>query len=82
MLSSDQARKHLHAAGRYGEVVIAIAERLSAALDDAQPSALTAIDRRELIEMDDAVGDAVDGAIGAFGGKIVEHHHVDWCRAK
>ena len=32
-----------------------------------------AVDRRELIEVDDAVGDAVHGAVGGLGREIIEH---------
>src|SRR5262245_49757669 len=55
--------------------MIAASERLTATLDDPQPATLAAIDRRELVQMGDAVGDAVNGAVGAFAGEIVEHHH-------
>src|SRR5205085_11403698 len=55
--------------------MIAAAERLPAALDDAQPPPLAAIDRRELVEMDHAVRDRMDGAVARLGGEVVEHQH-------
>src|SRR3979490_3217377 len=73
MLRRDEARKHLDAALHDHEVVISAAEALSPTLDDPQPTALAAIDRSEMIEMNDAVRDAVDGAVGGLGGEIVEH---------
>ena len=65
VLGRDQPRKDLHAAGADDEVVIAAAEALAAALDDAQAPPLAAVDRGELLEMDDAVRDAVDRPVGA-----------------
>ena len=73
VFGGDQAREDLDAASVDGEVMVAAAEALAAAFDDAQPPALAAIDRRQLIEMDDAVRDAVHGAVGALGRQIVEH---------
>ena len=57
------------------EVMIAAAERLAAAFDDPQPPPLGAVNRRELIEMDHAVRDAVHGAVVGLGGQVVEHEH-------
>ena len=67
MLGRDQAREDPHPAFGDDEVMIAAAERLAAALDDPQPPSLAAIDGRELIEMDDAVRDAMDRAVGGLG---------------
>ena len=75
VLGRDEARKYADTARREDEVMIAAAEILAAAFDDAQTPPLAAIDRRELVEMDDAVGDAVDGAIGALRRQVVEHDH-------
>jgi hypothetical protein len=49
-------------------------EALAAAFDHAQPPTLSAIDRRELIEMDDAVSDTVYRSVRGFGREIVKHH--------
>ena len=73
MIGGDQSGKHGDAAGLDVEVVVAAAKTLAAALDDAQPPPFAAVDRRQLVEMDHAVRDAVNGAIGALGGEIVEH---------
>ena len=75
LLGRDQAREHLHAAGADDEVVVAAAKRLAAALGDAQPPPLGAVDRRKLLELDDAVGDAVHRAVVGFAGQVVEHDH-------
>ena len=40
-----------------------------------QPAPFASINRSELVEMNDAVGDAVNGPIGGLGSKIVEHDH-------
>jgi hypothetical protein len=56
------------------KIVIPAAERLAPTLDHPEPPAFAAVAGRQLIEMDDAMGNAVDGAVGGFGGQIVEHH--------
>ncbi len=61
----DQAREDCNAVTPDDEIVIAAAERLAAAFDDAQAPPFAAVDRSKLIEMDDAMGDAVHRAIGA-----------------
>jgi hypothetical protein len=72
MLGGHQAGKNLHPALVYDEVMIAAAKRLAPALDDPHTASLPAIDRRELIEVNDAVRDTVDGTVGRLGGEIVE----------
>src|SRR5262249_7207156 len=75
LLGGDEARKDVHALLRDDEVMVAVAEILSPALTHAQPSPCAAVNRRELIEMNDAVRDAVYRAIKALGGEVVEHDH-------
>ncbi len=75
MLGRHQARKHLNAAGRDVEVVIAAAKALAAAFGDAQPAPLGTVIGRELVQMDHAVRDGVDRAVGALGGEVVERDH-------
>ncbi len=72
MLGRNQARKHLHAAMSDGEVMIAAAKTLAATFCDTQPPAIGAVSRRELIEVDHTMGDAVNGTVGAFGREIVQ----------
>ena len=72
MLGGHQAGENLHPALADDEVMIAAAKGLAAAFDDPHPAPLAAIDRRELIEVDDAVRDTMDGAVGRLGGEIVE----------
>src|SRR5947199_4041932 len=55
--------------------MVAGGKGLAPTLDDAQAAALAAVDRGQLIEMNDAVGDAVNGPIGGLCGEIVEHDH-------
>src|ERR1700676_4697729 len=55
--------------------MIAGAEALAATLDDAQAAPFASINRSELVEMDDAVRNAVNGLIGGLGGEIVKHEH-------
>ena len=64
------------------EVVIAAAESLAAILDHPQPPPLGAIFRRQLLEPDDAVRDAVNGLVVRVAGEIVEHQTVAPLRAK
>ena len=75
VIGGHQPGKHLHTAHGDHEVMVARAKGLAAALDDAQTAPLAAIDRRQLIEVNDAVGDAVHRPIGGLGGEIVEHDH-------
>jgi len=55
--------------------MIAGAEALAATLDDAQAAPFASINRSKLVEMDDAVRNAVNGLIGGLGGEIVKHDH-------
>ena len=64
MLGRHETRKHPNAAGCDTKIVVAAAELLAAALDHPQAPPLAAIDRRKLVEMNDAMADAVDGTIG------------------
>ena len=65
MLGRDQARKDRDAAGLDREIVVAAAERLAAILDDPQAPPLGAVVRRQLLQPDDAVRDAVHGLVAA-----------------
>src|SRR6185437_9025009 len=60
VLGRDEARVDGHAALLDTEIVIAAAKALAATFDDTQPAALAAVNRRELIQMDDAVRDAMN----------------------
>jgi hypothetical protein len=62
------------------EIVIAAAKILAAAFDDSKAPALTAIGRSELVEMDDAVRDAMDCAIDAFRGHVIEQYDAGAAR--
>ena len=75
VLGCHQSWKHFHACLRDHEVMIAGAEALAATLDDAQAAPFASINRSELVEMDDAVRNAVNGLIGGLGGEIVKHDH-------
>jgi hypothetical protein len=70
-----QAAEILRPSGSDHEIVVAAAKALPAALDDAQPAPLAAVNRRELVEMNDAVRNAVDGPIGGFRRQVVEQDH-------
>ena len=73
MIGGNQPGEHRDAARFDVEVVIAAAKALAAAFHHAKPAPFAAIDRRQLIEVDHAVRNAVNGAVGALGGEIVEH---------
>lgn len=68
MLCRNQSRKQLHATLRNDEVMIAAAEGLTATFYDAQAASLRAVGRSELVEMRDAVGNAVNGTVETLGG--------------
>src|SRR4030095_15655780 len=65
-----QTRKKLHAAGANDEIMLAAAEGLPSALDTAPP--LAAINGRQLVEVDHAMGNAVDRPIGTLGRQVFE----------
>src|SRR5262249_28404689 len=75
MLGSDQPWKHLDASLGDDEIVVAATKRLRAAFQDAQSPALAAVHRCELIEMDDAMRNAVHRLVGRFARKIVKHEN-------
>jgi hypothetical protein len=61
VLGGNQAGKH---APRYdADIMIAAAKGLAPAFDDAKPPLPATIDRSQGVEMDDAVGIAVHGAM-------------------
>ena len=74
--------RHCKAASPDDEVVIPGAELPAAVLDDAKPTALAAEIRCRLLEVDDAVGDALDLEIVIGGREIVEQDTVICCPAK
>ena len=73
MVGGNQPGEHRDAARFDVEVVIAAAKALAAAFHHAKPAPFAAIDRRQLVEVDDAMRNAVNRAVGALGGEIVEH---------
>ena len=74
MLGGDQTREDADAFRADREIMVTAAKALGAAFNDADPPPLTAIDPRQLIEVNDAVRDAVDGAVDRLRGQIVEQH--------
>src|ERR1700749_26022 len=74
MLGGDKTRVHHDPTRLDREIVIAAAKILAAAFGDSKAPALTAIGRSELVEMDDAVRDAMDCAIDAFRGHVIEQY--------
>ncbi len=75
MLQRDQAGEDLHAACRDGEVVVAAAEALAAVLGDAQAPPLGPVLGCHPLQVDNTLGDAVDGLVHDVGGEVVEHQH-------
>ena len=75
VLGRDQPREHAHAAVLDHEIVVAAAERLPAELHHPQAPALGAVVRRQLLQPDHAMGDAVHGLVVRLGGQVVEHQH-------
>ena len=76
MFGRHQTREQLHAAGSNDEIMIAAAEGLPSALDNnAQAPPLAAINRRQLVQVDHAMGNAVDRPIGTLDRQIVEQDH-------
>src|SRR5690348_8903908 len=74
VLGGDQTREQADAVRTDREVMVAAAKGLGPTFDDANPPPLAAIGPRQLIEMDDAVRDAVHGAVNGLGGQIIEQH--------
>ena len=58
-----------------GKIVVAAAKTGSAEFHDAQPAPLGAIDRGQLLQRNDAVGDALKLEVRAFGCSVVEQQH-------
>lgn len=75
MLGGDHAREHLQPAGPDHVVVEPAAEAAAAQLDHVQAPALGAELGRQLFEPDDAVDQALQVAIAAAGGVVVEEQH-------
>lgn len=70
----DKLAEHLDSLCRDDEVMVAAAKALATTRDDAEPSPLMTLIRRELIEMDHAIRSAVYGAIDALHGHVVQQH--------
>jgi hypothetical protein len=68
-----KARKHLHAACRNDEVVIAATESAATELSDFHPAPFGAIVGCHFFQANDPVSDAVDRLVEGIGRKIVEH---------
>ena len=75
MFRRHQPRKHVQPAGGDGDVVVAAAKFHAAIFDDARTPPLCAIGRRQFLEPQHAVRDAVDGLVGDVGGQVVEQQH-------
>ena len=75
MLRRHQSRKYVHAAGRDGDVMVAATKSCAAIFDDAHAPPLGAIVRRQFLEPDHPMGDAVHGLVGDFCGQVVQQHH-------
>ena len=56
------------------EIMMTTAERLSAALDDAQTPPLSAVNWGQLIEVNNAMGNAVNRAVCRLAREIIQHH--------
>ena len=67
--------KIAQSAGRDDEVVIAALKADAAHLDDAEPAPLGAVLRRELLERDDAVRQALQLEVARLRRPIVEQQH-------
>ena len=73
VLGRNEPGKHVEPARADREVVISAAERHAAQLVDAQPAAFGAELVGELLEHDDAVGDALQMVVSRAAGAVVEH---------
>lgn len=73
MLRCYQTGKDVNPASRNREVVIATPESLPAVLYDPQAAAFGAVIRRQFLQPDDSVGDAVDRLVRRVRRKVVEH---------
>ena len=76
-LCSDATRrgKHDEPAFANRKIVVAAAKTAAAKLHDAESATFGAIDRRELLKRNDAVGNALQLKVRAFGGAIIEQKH-------
>ena len=70
-----QPRKHVETAGGDGDIVIAAAKLHAAIFDDAGAPPLRAVGRRQFLQPQHAMRDAVHGLVGDIGGQVVEQHH-------
>ncbi len=68
-----EPRKHAHAARFDDEVVVTTPETLSPILEYSQPAAVGAVFRRQLLESDDAMRDAMDRPVLLVGRQVIEH---------
>ena len=75
MLDRHQSRKDRKSASPNSKVMEAAPVGASPELEDPQPSTLGAVTRRELLQLDYAVGDALELDIGSLGGSVVEEKH-------
>ncbi len=75
VLGGDQPRKDHRPAGSYRKVVIALADGSSAIFGDPKPPTFGAVVGRQLLQLNDAVDDAVGGLVRRFGSQIVEQQH-------
>ena len=75
VLRRDQTREHTNAAALDAEVVVAAADIHAAHLDDPQPPPLGAVERRELLQRNDSMGQALELEIARLAGAIVGHQY-------
>ena len=75
VLGRHQAGKDDDAAAPDGEIVVAAPIGLPAVLGDAHPAPLGTIIRRQLLQMDDAMHDAVDGLVELLRRHVVKQQN-------
>ena len=72
MLRGNQTGKDLESAALYHKIMKPAAVTASAELKDPKAPALGPVTRRKLLELDDAVCDALELHIRTFGGAIIQ----------
>ena len=75
VLGGHQAGEHAQAAGRDAEVVVPAAERPRPHLVHAQAAALRAVFGRQLLEVEHAVGEALQLDVARLRGAVVQQEH-------
>ena len=75
VLGGDQPRKDGRPAGSYRKVVIAEADGSSAIFRNPKPPTFGAVVGRQLLQLNDAVDDAVRGLVRNLGSQIVKQQH-------